>query len=26
LLKLAKQGIRDLTELQQKALGRQWPL
>lgn len=26
LLKLAKQGIRELTELQKKALGKQWPL
>ncbi|GAB5402880.1 MAG: ribonuclease PH [Aureliella sp.] len=26
LLKLAKQGIRDLTDLQKKALGKQWPV
>ncbi len=25
MLKLAHQGIRELTEIEQKALGRQWP-
>lgn len=25
MLKLARQGIRELTEIEQKALGRQWP-